>query len=112
MKNTVNKRIFWKHETCYAQAVIDTFVTERGYMEELKIIYGLITSIWKLCRKYGIGKLTCEQWESFIEDGKKAREFYLARGVQYDVLYRGMFSALQDYYIQKKDEQGKRQDGK
>lgn len=68
-------------------------------MEELKIIYGLITSIWKLCKKYGTGKLTCEQWESFIEDGKKAREFYLARGGKYDVLYRGMFSALQEYYI-------------
>ena len=40
------------------------------------------------------------------------RETWLARGVQYDVRYRGMFSALQDYYIQKKDGPGKMPDGK
>ncbi len=81
-------------------------------MEELKNIYDLITSIWRLCRKYGTDRLTYEQWESFAEEGKKMREAWLARGVQYDVLYRGMFSALQDYYIQKKDGPGKMPDGK
>lgn len=70
-------------------------------MEELKIIYGLITSIWKLCKKYGTDKLTYNQWESFVEDGQKTREIYLVKGSQYDMLYREMFSALQEYYIRK-----------
>lgn len=70
-------------------------------MEELKIIYNLITSIWKLCKKYGTDKLTYGQWEAFVEDGQRTREIYLAKGSQYDMLYRGMFSALQEYYIQK-----------
>lgn len=70
-------------------------------MEELKIIYDLITSIWRMCKKYGTDRLTCEQWEAFVEEGKKGREMYRVKGEQYDMLYRGMFSALQEYYIRK-----------
>lgn len=70
-------------------------------MEELMIIYNLITSIWRLCRKYGTDRLTCEKWEAFVEDGKRIREDYFTQGEQYDMLYRGMFSALQEYYIRK-----------
>lgn len=70
-------------------------------MEELKIIYELITSIWKLIKKYGANRLTDEQWEVFVADGIESRNTFLAKGEQYDLLYRGMFSAVQDYYIRK-----------
>ena len=75
-------------------------------MEELKIIYDLITSVWKLIKKYGCNKLTDEQWEAFVEDGMAARKVYLEKGEQYDLLYRGLFSAVQDYYIRKKGDAG------
>ncbi|WP_297642781.1 hypothetical protein [uncultured Bacteroides sp.] len=70
-------------------------------MEELKIIYDLITSVWKLVKKYGCSRLTDEQWESFVEDGKRDREIYHGKGEMFDLFYRGMFSVVQDYYIQK-----------
>ncbi len=70
-------------------------------MEELKIIYGLITSIWKLVKKYGCNKLTDGQWEAFVGEGMAARKVFLEKGEQYDLLYRGLFSAVQDYYIRK-----------
>lgn len=76
-------------------------------MDELKIIYELITSIWKLIKKYGTNRLTDEQWEAFVEDGNESRKNFLAKGEQYDLLYRGMFSAVQNYYIRKKGADGK-----
>ncbi len=72
-------------------------------MEELKLIYELITAVWKLIKKYGCGRLSDEQWEGFIEDGKRAREIYREKGEIYDLLYRGMFSAVQDYYSRKNE---------
>ena len=62
-------------------------------MEELKIIYNLITSVWKLIKKYGCNKLTDEQWEAFVEDGMATRKVYLEKGEQ-------------DYYIRKKGDAG------
>lgn len=70
-------------------------------MEELKIIYGLITSVWKLIKKHGCNKLTDEQWETFVKDGMASRQAYLEKGEEYDLLYRDLFSAVQNYYIRK-----------
>ena len=66
-------------------------------MEELKLIYELITAVWKLIKKYGCGRLSDEQWEGFIEDGMRASDIYREKGETYDLLYRGMLSAVQDY---------------
>lgn len=70
-------------------------------MEELKIMYEIITAIWKLCKKYGSRRLTCEQWAIFTEEGKALRERFRQNGDEFDLLYRGLFMALQDYYIRK-----------
>jgi len=41
-----------------------------------------------------------------VEYGMAARKVYLEKGEQYDLLYRGLFSAVQDYYIRKKRDSG------
>lgn len=70
-------------------------------MEELKLVYEIITAIWKLCKKYECRRLTCEEWESFVEDGMALREQFSQKGEDCDVLFRGLFMALQDYYRRK-----------
>ncbi len=74
-------------------------------MEELKIIYGIISSIWKLCKKYGYKQLTDHEWESFVQDGISLQRKFREKGEEFDRLYRDLFAGLQAMYIRKGEKQ-------
>lgn len=72
-------------------------------MDEKKIIYEIILSIWNLFKKYGFEKLTDEQWESLVGKATAERDKFKKYGSNIDLLFRDMFSALQSYYERKKN---------
>lgn len=71
-------------------------------MDEKKIVYEIVISIWNLAKEHGFEKLTDEQWESFVEKSMQERNKFKQHGESVDLLYRGMFDALQSYYERKK----------
>ena len=71
-------------------------------MDEKKIIYEIILSIWNLFKKCGFQKLTDEQWEILIEEVNKERNKLIEVGNEYDLLYRDLFNAVQNFYERKK----------
>lgn len=66
-------------------------------MEELKLIYELITAVWKLIKKYGCGRLSDEQWEGFVTDGQKLILKYRAEGAAVERLCRDLLDAFQTF---------------
>lgn len=70
-------------------------------MEELKVIYRMMDALWKLCKRYQGHALTEKEWEAFVEDGKALREQFRTEGEEMDMLFRGLFFAIQDYYVRK-----------
>lgn len=72
-------------------------------MDEKKIIYEIILSIWNLFKKYGFEKLTDEQWESLVGKATAERDKFNKHGSNIDLLFRDMFGALQSYYERKKN---------
>lgn len=72
-------------------------------MDEKKIIYEIILSIWNLFKKCGFEKLTDEQWESLVGKATAERDKFKKHGSNIDLLFRDMFSALQSYYERKKN---------
>ena len=70
---------------------------------EKKIIYEMIIDIWNLAKKFGFGKLTDNQWEEFIDLGNEFRNKFKNNGQNIDLLCRGFFLALQNYYERKNE---------
>ena len=70
-------------------------------MEEKKIVYDVILSIWNLAKEHGFDPLTDDQWESFIEKGNEEYKKYSDKGDCIAYLFRGMFDALCSYYERK-----------
>ena len=70
-------------------------------MEEKKIVYDVILSIWNLAKEHGFNRLTDKQWESLIKNVSDEREKFKQHGESIDLLFRDMFSALQSYYERK-----------
>lgn len=71
-------------------------------MEEKKIVYDVILSVWNLAKEHGFEKLTDEKWESLVEKATEQREHFKQYGSSIDLLFRGMFYELQNYYERKK----------
>ena len=71
-------------------------------MEEKKVVYEIILSIWNLFKKCGFQNLTDEQWEILIEEVNKERNKLIKVGNEYDLLYRDLFTAVQNFYERKK----------
>lgn len=71
-------------------------------MDEKKIIYEIIISIWELAKECGFQQLTDEQWELLIDKANRERSKILQYGTDADLLFRGMFKELQNYYERKK----------
>ena len=71
-------------------------------MDEKKIVYEIILSIWNLAKEHGFDKLTDEQWESLVEKAMSEREKFNQYGENIDLLFRQMYMALQNYYESKK----------
>nr|WP_296488616.1 hypothetical protein [uncultured Acetatifactor sp.] len=79
-------------------------------MEELKLIYELITAVWKLIKKYGCSRLSDEQWEGFVADGQKLILKYRAEGAAVERLCRDLLDAFQTFMS--RSEKGGRDNGK
>lgn len=72
-----------------------------GFMEEKKIVYEIIISIWNLAKGHGFEKLNDEQWESLVEKSMTERDKFKQHGENIDLLFRQMYMALQNYYERK-----------
>ena len=72
-------------------------------MDEKKIVYEIILSIWNLAKEHGFEKLTDEQWESLHEKAMQERDKFKQHGETIDLLFRGMFDVLRSYYERKKN---------
>lgn len=70
-------------------------------MDEKKIVYEIILSIWNLAKKHGFEKLTDNQWESLIDNAMRERERFKKHGEIIDLLFRDMYRALENYYERK-----------
>ena len=70
-------------------------------MEEKKIVYQIIIDIWNLAKEFDFKKLTDAEWEEFTSKAQELRDKYKNHGESIDLLFRDMFSALQDYYQRK-----------
>ena len=73
-------------------------------MEEKKIVYDVILSIWNLAKEHGFDKLTDEQWESLIEKSMREQRKYSQVNTNIDKLFRDMYRALEEYYERKKND--------
>lgn len=72
-------------------------------MDEKKIVYDVVLSVWNLAKEHGFEKLTDKQWESLVEKAMKDRERFNQYGENIDLLFRQMYMALQNYYERKKN---------
>ena len=67
-------------------------------MDEKKLVYEVIISIWEMFKKYGFEKLTDVQWENLIEDAEIKRKEFKEKGEQIELLFRDMFWCIENYY--------------
>ena len=73
-------------------------------MDEKKQVYNIILTIWNLFKKYGFHKLSDAKWEEMIDEcGELAKR--LRNNKNINRLFLDMFSALQNYYINKSREE-------
>lgn len=72
-------------------------------MEEKKIIYEIILSVWNLAKENGFDRLTDEQWESLIDKAMQEKKKFAQCGKSIDLLFRDMYRALENYYERKKN---------
>ena len=72
-----------------------------GRMEEKKIVYDVILSIWNLAKEHGFENLTNEQWDSLLEKAMALEKQFKQKGETIDLLFRDMFDSLQKYYERK-----------
>lgn len=70
-------------------------------MEELKIIYGIITCIWKLFKKYGCHRLDNGQWEGMLNDCQSVARQCKKYGEEFYLLFYDLYSAILKYYKRK-----------
>lgn len=70
-------------------------------MEEKKVIYEVILSVWNLFKEYGFKQLTDDEWEKLIQRGNEMEKEFRSKSKSMNRLFRDMFAALQNYYIGK-----------
>jgi len=70
-------------------------------MDEKKIVYDVVLSVWNLAKEHGFEKLTDEQWDSLVEKATIERDKFKQHGENIDLLFRQMYMALQNYYERK-----------
>ena len=75
-------------------------------MDEKKIVYDVVLSIWSLAKEHGFDKLSDSQWQSLIEKATQEQRKFAQCGDNVDLLFRDMYRALESYYERKKDGQG------
>ena len=70
-------------------------------MDEKKLVYEVIISIWEMFKKYGFEKISDAQWENLIEDAEIKRKEFKEKGELIELLYRDMFLCIENYYEEK-----------
>lgn len=75
-------------------------------MEEIKIVYNVITDMWKLAKEYSCQAMSNEQAEEFVKKGHSLCEKYSQYGERIELLCRRLFYAIEMYY-ESKEKDGK-----
>ena len=70
-------------------------------MEDKKIVYDIILSVWNLAKEFDFKKLSDVEWDDFTSKAHELRNKFKQHGESIDLLFRDMFSALQSYYERK-----------
>ena len=73
-------------------------------MDEKKIIYEIIISIWGIVKEYFFHQLSDDDTEKMFSQVKEEAERFKQYGETYNLLFRGIWSAFVQYYERKKHE--------
>ena len=71
-------------------------------MDEKKIIYEIIISIWGIVKEYFFHQLSDDEIESMCKKASAEAERFKKYGETYNLLFRGIWSAFVQYYERKK----------
>lgn len=73
-------------------------------MDEKKIIYEIIISIWNIVKEYFFHQLSDDEIENMCRKASAEAERFKQYGETYNLLFRGIWSAFVQYYERKKHE--------
>lgn len=76
-------------------------------MEELKIIYEIVTAIWKLLKKYGCCRLADQQWDNIRDESQELANQFRQQGEDFYQLFHDLYVAVRNYYSRKEPEHEK-----
>ena len=68
-------------------------------MDDFAAVQKIFTVVWKIYKRYGSRQLTSSEWQEFVDSGMQYREEFRQSSRRIDLLFRGIFGALQEYYI-------------
>ena len=71
-------------------------------MEEKKIIYDIILSVWNIVKTYFFHQLSDDDTEKMFSQVKEEAERFKQHGETYNLLFCGIWSAFVQYYERKK----------
>ena len=71
-------------------------------MEEKKIIYEIIISIWGIVKEYFFHQLSDDDTEKMFSQVKEEAERFKKYGETYNLLFRGIWSSFVQYKKKKK----------
>ena len=67
-------------------------------MDEKKIIYEIIISIWGIVKEYFFRQLSNDDIENMWNKAEEEEKRFLQQGESYNLLFRGIWSAFVQYY--------------
>ena len=67
-------------------------------MDEKKIIYEIIISIWGIVKEYFFHQLSDDEIENMCRKASAEAERFKQYGTTYNLLFRGIWSAFIQYY--------------
>ena len=71
-------------------------------MNEKKIIYEIIISIWAIVKEYFFHQMSYDDTEKMFSQVKEEAERFKQYGETYNLLFRGIWSAFIRYYYERK----------
>ena len=71
-------------------------------MDEKKIIYEIIISIWAIVKEYFLHQMSDDDTEKMFSQVKEEAERFKQYGETYNLLFREIWSAFVQYYERKK----------
>ena len=67
-------------------------------MEEKKIVYEIIISIWNIVKEYFFQKKSDEEIGIMLDKVEAEEKRFLQYGETYNLLFRGIWSAFRQFY--------------